>query len=75
MPDDLRDADADTDLLVEPHGAASEWKARYCTGPIVAWSRTNTPGGGLFYHFDFEAGGALELYTDRPAIWIHPEPH
>jgi hypothetical protein len=65
----------EADLFVLPSAASESDARRYCSGSIRAWNRLPTPTGGEFIRLEFEAGGVVEIYTERPVLWIHPEEH
>ena len=45
---------------------------KYCTGPITRMVRQPDPKreGGTIVRLYFEAGGAVEIYTQEPLVWF-----
>jgi hypothetical protein len=43
---------------------------KYCSGPIIGWTREPAEDGGEWLEFNFEAGGKLVVHTYAKLIWI-----
>ncbi len=39
------------------------------------WQRVDDPDGGEIIVLSFAEGGHVNVFTDRPLVWIEPERH